>query len=222
MALRAPPARALIDELGALTFGEIHARGNALAQPWRSAASSAGDGVAIMCRNHRGFVDALVAIAKLGADILLLNTAFAGPQLAEVLEREMPAGGHPRRGVHRPARRRRHRARVLGWIDGDADEEHLDDLDHVVRRLRPPTCRAARPDRDPHLGHHRHPQGRASQRGRARRRRRAAVADPAARTAGAPTSRHRSSTPGVSPTWRSRCCWTRPSCCAAVSTPRRA
>ena len=32
----------------------------------------------------------LVAVAKLGADILYLNTAFAGPQLVEVLEREKP------------------------------------------------------------------------------------------------------------------------------------
>ena len=43
-----------------------------------------------MARNHRGFIDATVAGAKLGADILFLNTAFAGPQLVEVLEREDP------------------------------------------------------------------------------------------------------------------------------------
>ena len=49
-----------------------------------------GDGVAIMVRNHRGFVDALIGAAKLGADILFLNTAFAGPQLVEVLERDKP------------------------------------------------------------------------------------------------------------------------------------
>ena len=44
-----------------------------------------------MCRNHRGFVDASVAVAKLGADLLYLNTAFAGPQLVDVLGRERPA-----------------------------------------------------------------------------------------------------------------------------------
>ena len=49
-----------------------------------------GDGVAVMCRNHRGFVDATLAIAKLGADVLYLNTAFAAPQLVEVLDRERP------------------------------------------------------------------------------------------------------------------------------------
>ena len=53
-------------------------------------ASSEGDGVAIMCRNHRGFVDATVAVAKLGADILYLNTAFAGPQLVDVSSARSP------------------------------------------------------------------------------------------------------------------------------------
>ena len=50
-----------------------------------------GDSVAVMCRNHRGFVDATIAVAKLGADILYLNTAFAGPQLVDVIAREKPA-----------------------------------------------------------------------------------------------------------------------------------
>ena len=44
-----------------------------------------------MARNHRGFVEATVAAAKLGADLIYLNTAFAGPQLVDVLEREQPA-----------------------------------------------------------------------------------------------------------------------------------
>ena len=44
----------------------------------------------IMCRNHRGFIEATVAVSKLGADALYLNTAFAGPQLTEVVEREKP------------------------------------------------------------------------------------------------------------------------------------
>ena len=43
-----------------------------------------------MCRNHRGFVETLVALSKLGADAMLLNTAFAGPQLTEVVKREKP------------------------------------------------------------------------------------------------------------------------------------
>ena len=50
-----------------------------------------GDGVAIMCRNHRGFIEAVVACSKLGANALFLNTAFSKPQLTDVLEREDPA-----------------------------------------------------------------------------------------------------------------------------------
>ncbi len=41
-----------------------------------------------MCRNHRGFVEATVACSKLGAHALYLNTTFAGPQIADVVERE--------------------------------------------------------------------------------------------------------------------------------------
>ena len=41
-----------------------------------------------MARNHRGFVDALIAANRIGADVLLLNTSFAGPALAEVVQRE--------------------------------------------------------------------------------------------------------------------------------------
>ena len=43
-----------------------------------------------MCRNHRGFIDATVACSKLGAHALYLNTAFAGPQITDVVKREKP------------------------------------------------------------------------------------------------------------------------------------
>ena len=45
-----------------------------------------------MARNHRGFIEAIVAVSKLGANALLLNTSFAGPQLTEVVKREKPVG----------------------------------------------------------------------------------------------------------------------------------
>ena len=41
-----------------------------------------------MCRNHRGFVESLIAATRIGANVLLLNTSFAGPALAEVVDRE--------------------------------------------------------------------------------------------------------------------------------------
>jgi acyl-CoA synthetase (AMP-forming)/AMP-acid ligase II len=89
-AIADPDAIALHDELGELSFDEVHRRSNALARGLADRGVEPGDGVAIMCRNHRGFIDATVAAAKLGANILYLNTAFAGRQLVEVMEREGP------------------------------------------------------------------------------------------------------------------------------------
>jgi acyl-CoA synthetase (AMP-forming)/AMP-acid ligase II len=89
-AIRYPDEIAVVDELGTLTFGDIHRRTNALAHGLSDAGVLEGDGVAIMCRNHRGFIDATVACSKLGAHALYLNTAFAGPQITDVVKREAP------------------------------------------------------------------------------------------------------------------------------------
>jgi len=89
-AARYPHAAALHDEAGTLTFREVHERTNALARHWREQGIREGDGVAVLCRNHRGFVDAAVACAKVGARAILLNTQFAAPQLAEVCRAEDP------------------------------------------------------------------------------------------------------------------------------------
>jgi acyl-CoA synthetase (AMP-forming)/AMP-acid ligase II len=91
-AARYPDRIAVVDERGTLSFREVHRRTNALAHELRKAGISEGDGVAIMARNHRGFIEATVACSKLGASALYLNTAFAGPQIADVLVREDPAG----------------------------------------------------------------------------------------------------------------------------------
>src|SRR3954470_6459273 len=75
-AIRHPDETAIIDELGTLTFEEVHRRTHALAHSLSYAGIGEGDGVAMMIRNHRGFVDATVACSKLGAHSLYLNTAF--------------------------------------------------------------------------------------------------------------------------------------------------
>jgi acyl-CoA synthetase (AMP-forming)/AMP-acid ligase II len=81
---------AIVDERGTLTFREVHERTNALANALAADGIGEGDGVGLMCRNHRGFVDAVIACSKLGADVVFLNTAFSGPQLADVAQREGP------------------------------------------------------------------------------------------------------------------------------------
>ena len=90
-AIRYPDEPAIVDEKGTLTFAEVDRRTNALANALRDEGIDADDSVAIMCRDHRWFIEATVALGKLGATALLYNTHFAGPQLKEVTEREDPA-----------------------------------------------------------------------------------------------------------------------------------
>ena len=89
-ALLHPDDRALVDERGTSSFGEVHRRTNALARGLREAGVQPGDRVAILCRNHAGFGEALLASSKLGADVLLVNTGLAAPQVRKLLERERP------------------------------------------------------------------------------------------------------------------------------------
>jgi acyl-CoA synthetase (AMP-forming)/AMP-acid ligase II len=87
-AQRCPDRPALIDELGALTWRQLDERINALASALQALPSGQPQVVGIMCRNHRGFVEALVAANRIGSDVVLLNTSFAGPAMAEVVNRE--------------------------------------------------------------------------------------------------------------------------------------
>jgi acyl-CoA synthetase (AMP-forming)/AMP-acid ligase II len=87
-AVRYPDEPAIIDELGTLTYRQLHRRTNALAHALRADGIGANDNVAVMCRNHRYFIEATVALSKLGASTLYLNTEFAGPQIADVANRE--------------------------------------------------------------------------------------------------------------------------------------
>jgi acyl-CoA synthetase (AMP-forming)/AMP-acid ligase II len=128
LALRDPHGTAIIDELGSMTWRELHSRTNALANGLRDRGVRPGDGVAVMCRNHRGFIEASIAVSKLGADVLYLNTAFAGPQLADVLAREEPRVVvydeeftgllSDVEGVDR----------VLAWTDGEPGEDSLEGM----------------------------------------------------------------------------------------------
>ncbi len=98
-AQRCPDRPGLIDERGTLTWKQIDDRCDALAAALQTQAAGAAPGsdvaagaapktIAVMCRNHRGFIEALVGSNRIGSDVLLLNTSFAGPALAEVVERE--------------------------------------------------------------------------------------------------------------------------------------
>ena len=85
---RDPARAAIIDERGVLTFSEVEDRTTRIATALAERGVGEADRVALLCRNHRGFIEATIALAKLGADTLYLNTGFAPPQLAAVFARE--------------------------------------------------------------------------------------------------------------------------------------
>ena len=79
---------AVIDDAGVHSYGELNRRSSAVAAGLYRSGLQAGDAVGLLCRNHAGFIVALGALARIGADTVLLNTGFAGPQLADVADRE--------------------------------------------------------------------------------------------------------------------------------------
>ena len=90
LAARHGDETAIIDDAGSRTFAQVNSEANALADSLQRLGVVEGDGVALMCRNHRWFVEASIAVNRLGADVLYLNTAFSGPQIVEVLTRHRP------------------------------------------------------------------------------------------------------------------------------------
>ena len=123
-AARDPHGLAVIDERGAVTFAELNARAERIAAALRAehgvGLGEAGS-LAVMCRNHRGFVEAMLTASRLGADLLLLNTDFPGPQLAQALAPHSPAAivhdeeFGPALDAAEPGPTRP--ARVLAWHD---------------------------------------------------------------------------------------------------------
>ena len=127
-----PDEPALIDELGTVSFKEVDERTNALAHALAADGVEAGDGIALMCRNHRGWIDTVVACSKLGANALFLNTAFSGPQLTDVVKREKPkAIVYDFEFAEVLADAGRRRKRYVAWHepeDGKANDPRLEDL----------------------------------------------------------------------------------------------
>ncbi len=123
---------ALVDERGSLTFAELDRRADALARGLNAMGVVAGDTVGVLCRNHRYFFDTTGALAKLGVNVLFLNTGFSAPQLRDVMARE-----DARVLVHDDeftpvALEADGVTRVLAWADGehaaDGESRTIDDL----------------------------------------------------------------------------------------------
>jgi acyl-CoA synthetase (AMP-forming)/AMP-acid ligase II len=81
---------AIVDDDRSLTYAEVDLRTNALANELARLGLGEHDRLAILCRNESAFVESIVAAAKLGADVLPLNTSFAAGELEEVVARDKP------------------------------------------------------------------------------------------------------------------------------------
>ena len=81
---RDPAATALVDDDGAMSNAELDQRADALAATLPSDARRVG----LLCRNGRLFVVALVAISRAGADVVLLNSDLAAPEVEAVVAAE--------------------------------------------------------------------------------------------------------------------------------------
>ena len=123
-AQRCPDRPALVDELGTLSWRQLDERINALAAGLQELPGQAETPrvIGIMCRNHRGFVEAMVASNRIGSDILLLNTSFAGPAMADVVNREgVDAVIYDEEftaTVDRALADRSDATRIVAWTDG--------------------------------------------------------------------------------------------------------
>ena len=87
-ARRTPHRTAIIDDEGTMTFAALNDASNAVANGLLAMGVKGGDGVAILARNHRWFLIANYAAARVGARTILLNTEFSGPQIRDVSARE--------------------------------------------------------------------------------------------------------------------------------------
>jgi acyl-CoA synthetase (AMP-forming)/AMP-acid ligase II len=85
------PFRAAVidDQRGSVSYRRLLRRSQRLAGALGATRGvKAKDRVGLLCRNHAGFIEAMVACSIIGADAVLVNTALSAPQLASVAEQQ--------------------------------------------------------------------------------------------------------------------------------------
>ncbi len=84
-AARAPHRAAVIDDDGVITYRELQSKTEALAHELYRRGVQPGQTVGVLCRNGRGLLEAVFAVALVGADVVLVNTEFRTDALAAAL-----------------------------------------------------------------------------------------------------------------------------------------
>jgi acyl-CoA synthetase (AMP-forming)/AMP-acid ligase II len=88
-AVRYPDRLAVIDDRGAITYGQLDERTTRIAHGLRSLGIGPDrPRVGVLARNHRGVVETCLAAGKLGADVVLMNTSLSPRQTHTVVEEQ--------------------------------------------------------------------------------------------------------------------------------------
>ncbi|MFG1881022.1 AMP-binding protein [Micromonospora sp. NPDC049102] len=89
-AARDPGRPAIINEDGVeLTYQTLLDRAERTARSMRSGLGvQPGDRIGLLCRNHHGLIETIVAASLLGADAVLVNTGLSAAQLSTVTEEQ--------------------------------------------------------------------------------------------------------------------------------------
>ncbi len=138
-AARHPDRDAIVDDEGATTYHELDQRIESIAGAlWTRRRGRCT--FAVLCRNHRGFIEAFAVGSRLGHEVVFLNTEITESQLGRILDRHQPdvlvhdeeyhdivdACGYDGR-------------RVLAWHESDAEDRlTLDSLAVGDRHARAP------------------------------------------------------------------------------------
>ncbi|OBF06423.1 acyl-CoA synthetase [Mycobacterium sp. ACS4054] len=84
-ATRWPDRAAIVDDDGVWDYRQLRSATDALARRLTGAGVGPGDAVGVMCRNGRGFIAGVFAVALAGADVVLVNTDFRSDALASAM-----------------------------------------------------------------------------------------------------------------------------------------
>ena len=127
-AARHPDRPAVIDERGALSYAELATRTTRLAAALRDRVPGKTR-IGVLTRNHHGPVEVIVAAAKLGVDVVLLNVGLSTRQLADVLaEQDISVLVLDEEFTGHLADLPGDLDVVLGWVEGLTEHDTLDHL----------------------------------------------------------------------------------------------
>jgi len=88
-AARHPDRDAIVDDEGATTYHELDQRIESIAGAlWTRRRGRCT--FAVLCRNHRGFIEAFAVGSRLGHEVVFLNSEITESQLGRILDRHQP------------------------------------------------------------------------------------------------------------------------------------